>query len=209
MQTTHGGPATSTPPDESGKKAARQLYRDRRRAFVAGLSSGEREALLRELAARCAPLTRLPAARAAPVASYAAIRDEMDPQFVEQLFGPHAFPRIDNGSLRFHVAAWRELVPGPMGIPQPRADAPEIVPQLLLVPLIAATPSGVRLGQGGGYYDRTLARLRSQLQDGQALVTVGLAWDCQIADILPLEAHDVRLDWLATPTRLVECGRNG
>ncbi|WP_416908132.1 MAG: 5-formyltetrahydrofolate cyclo-ligase [Polymorphobacter sp.] len=209
MQTTHGGPATSTSPDESGKKAARQLYRDRRRAFVSALNAGEREALLRDVAARCAPLTRLQAARAAPVASYAAIGNEMDPQFVEERFGPHAFPRIDGGRLRFHVAAWSELLPGPMGIPQPRADTPEIMPHLLLVPLIAATLDGVRLGQGGGYYDRTLALLQSQLPDGQALVTVGLAWDCQIADILPHEAHDIRLDWLATPTRLVECGRNG
>jgi 5-formyltetrahydrofolate cyclo-ligase len=204
MQTTHGGPATSFSSDDSGKKAARQLYRDRRRAFVATLNAETREALLRDLARVCAPLTRLPAARAAPIASYAAIGDEIDPQFVEADFGPHAFPRIEGQDLRFHVAAWSELEAGPLKIPQPRADAPEVMPQLLLLPLIAATPGGVRLGQGGGYYDRTLARLR---QTGP-IVTVGLAWDCQMAEMLPREAHDVLLDWIATPTRLFECARN-
>jgi 5-formyltetrahydrofolate cyclo-ligase len=213
MQTTHGGPANrhilDKAADESGKKAARQLYRDRRRAFVAGLVAGEREALLRDLATRCAPLARLDGARAAPVASYAAMGSEMDPQFVERLFGPHAFPRIVDDMLHFHVADWADLVPGPMGIGQPRADLPEVFPQLLLVPLIAATLDGVRLGQGGGYYDRTLARLRARnmASGGAPVITVGLAWDCQIAEILPVEAHDVRLDWLATPTRLVACGQ--
>lgn len=204
MQTTHGGPATSILSDQSGKTAARQLYRDRRRAFVATLDAGAREALLRDCARVCAPLSRLPAARAAPIASYAAVGDEMDPQFVEAEFGAHAFPRIEGRGLRFHVAEWRALVPGPMNIPQPRADAPEAEPRLLLVPLIAATPGGVRLGQGGGYYDRTLARLRAT---GPA-VAVGLAWDCQIAEMLPREAHDEVLDWIATPTRLFECVRN-
>jgi len=204
MQTTHGGPATSFSSDDSGKTAARQLYRDRRRAFAATLDASAREALLRDLALVCAPLTQLGAARAAPIASYAAIGAEIDPQFVEADFGPHAFPRIEGRLLRFHVAAWSELVPGPLKIPQPRADAPEVRPQLLLVPLIAATPAGVRLGQGGGFYDRTLEQLR---RDG-TVVTVGLAWDCQMAEMLPREAHDVLLDWIATPTRLFECARN-
>lgn len=208
MQTTHGGPATLSFDDS--KRAARQLYRDRRRAFVAGLDEDAREALLRDLARVCAPLTQLAAARAAPIASYAAIGDEIDPEFVEKNFGPHAFPRIEGENLRFHVSDWADLVPGPLRIPQPLARAPEVRPRLLLVPLVAATLGGVRLGQGGGYYDRTLARLRADGAGvgGGELVTVGLAWECQIADILPCDAHDVLLDWLATPQRLVDCAQN-
>lgn len=216
MQTTHGGPATTssdTTSSDTGdgkkddsKKAARQLYRDRRRAFVAGLDAPAREALLRQLAAVCAPLAQLKVARAAPIASYAAVGDEIDPEFVEKAFGPHAFPRIIGDLLHFHVADWADLVPGPLRIPQPLASAPEVQPRLLLVPLIAATLGGVRLGQGGGYYDRTLARLLADA-DGP-VVTVGLAWECQLAEILPRAPHDVLLDWLATPQRLVDCAQN-
>ncbi len=200
MQTTHGGPATSS---SDSKRAARQLYRDRRQAFVATLSPAEREASDRQLAAMAAPLLDLPEA-ASPVACYASIGDEIDPQFVERLFAAHGFPRITGRDLSFHLADWKDLIPGPLGIPQPTPDAPIFTPRLLLVPLIAATREGVRLGQGGGYYDRTLARLRA----AGLVVAVGLAWECQIAELLPHEPHDQRLDWLLTPQRLVDCAAN-
>ena len=99
--------------------------------------------------------------------------------FVEELLGPHAFPRISGKDLTFHMSPWADLVPGPLGIPQPPATAPQVTPDLLLVPLLAATLDGVRLGQGGGYYDRTLAALRAK----GPVTAVGLAWEVQIADV--------------------------
>ena len=195
MQTTHGGPATLSP---ASKPALRQLYRERRKAHVASLGTA-REAAERALVLHAVQLPTLPG----PVASYASVGDEIDPQWLEAALGPHAFPRINGKALSFHMAAWKDLVPGPLSIPQPRADAPQITPRLLLVPLLAVTRSGVRLGQGGGYYDRTLASLRA----AGPITTIGLAWDVQIADHLPHEPHDQRLDWVATPTQLVDCGQ--
>jgi 5-formyltetrahydrofolate cyclo-ligase len=190
---------------DSSKPALRALFRERRRSFVAGLSADlsadTRTRLERDLARIVAPLARLPQAQAAAIASHASVGDEIDPQFAEQVFGPHGFPRIEGDQLRFHLAPWSALKPGRFGIPEPQPTAPEIVPQLLLVPLIAATPGGVRLGQGGGWYDRTLARLRAE----RTTIAVGLAWECQLADALPCAPHDQRLDWIATPSRLVEC----
>ena len=183
-------------PDDP-KPALRQLYRDRRKAFVAGLTPAAREALDRDLATACKPLKD----RYKNIASYASIGDEIDPRFVEELLGPHAFPRISGKDLTFHLAPWADLVPGPLGIPQPPASAPQVTPDLLLVPLLAATLDGVRLGQGGGYYDRTLAALRAT----GPVTAVGLAWEVQIADFLPQEAWDQRLDMIATPARLVDC----
>jgi 5-formyltetrahydrofolate cyclo-ligase len=88
---------------------------------------------------------------------------------------------------------WRpgdELVPGQEGGPIPNAAAPELSPDLLLVPLLAFDNKGYRLGQGGGYYDRTLATLR--------VLAIGLAYVGQEIDEVPHEAHDVRLDWIVT-----------
>jgi 5-formyltetrahydrofolate cyclo-ligase len=184
------------------KPALRELFRQRRADFVAGLEAGTRKAAECRLAEIVAPA--LPAGL--PAASYAAVGAEIDPQFVEQRLGPHAFPRIAGaGLITFHVAAWRDLVPGPMGIPQPGPDAPVIMPRLLLVPLLAGTPTGLRLGQGGGYYDRALARLRA----AGAVTAIGLAWDVQVTDMLPHDPWDQRLDWLATPTRLFDCRAAG
>ena len=183
--------------EDNPKPALRQLYRERRRDFVAGLAPAERERLERDLATICKPLKD----RYKHVASYASVGDEIDPRFVEEMLGPHAFPRISGKDLSFHMSPWADLVPGPLGIPQPPASAPQVTPDLLLVPLLATTLDGVRLGQGGGYYDRTLAALRAK----GAVTAVGLAWEVQIAEFLPQEAWDQRLDMVATPARLVDC----
>lgn len=114
-----------------------------------------------------------------------------------------ALPRFESrdSSMQFHV--WRDpfedgdLEPGPFGLLQPAADAKAASPSLVLVPLLAFTPTGDRLGQGGGHYDRWL-------DDNPEALPIGLAWDCQCTDVLPVEPHDRRLEAVVTPTRYYE-----
>jgi 5-formyltetrahydrofolate cyclo-ligase len=120
---------------------------------------------------------------------------------VEKRLGPHAFPRVDGPRLTFHQCAWAELKPGFQGIPEPPASAPLVQPDLLLVPVIAVTRGGVRLGQGRGYYDRALAELRRH----RPVTAIALAWGVQLADALPAEPWDIPVDWVATPELLVDC----
>jgi 5-formyltetrahydrofolate cyclo-ligase len=89
---------------------------------------------------------------------------------------------------------------GPFGMPQPAAEAAEATPQVLFMPLVAFTAEGARLGQGGGHYDRWL-------EAHPETVAIGLAWDAQLADSLPLEPHDRPLAMVVTPTRLYEGNR--
>ena len=86
------------------------------------------------------------------------------------------------------------LVPDPYGAMQPAADAAELVPQVAICPLVGFTADGRRLGQGGGYYDRFLART-------PGVVAIGIAWDCQLVEDLPSEPHDMPLRAVITPTR--------
>lgn len=98
--------------------------------------------------------------------------------------------------------AWEEgdvLVRGPLGIGTPRPEAPEVVPDLVLTPLVAFDASGYRLGHGAGYYDMTLAGLRAR----GAVLAVGVAFDAQEVAAVPRERHDQRLDALATPSRVL------
>lgn len=94
----------------------------------------------------------------------------------------------ESKQLRFHV--W---FPGcPMeedayGIPKPK-DTPSFEPQLLLVPCVGYGPKGVRLGYGGGFYDRTLAALSPRP------VTVGVGYAHGFIPWLTPEPHDVPLD---------------
>ncbi len=89
------------------------------------------------------------------------------------------------------------LETGPYGITQPRGDAPATAPSVLFVPLIGFTPDGHRLGQGGGHYDRWL-------QAHPNAQAIGLAWDCQMVEKMPVLPHDVRLSAVITPTRLYQ-----
>lgn len=85
----------------------------------------------------------------------------------------------------------------PWGGLQPPPRLEPVVPDVVVVPLLAFTTRGERLGQGGGHYDRWLAA-------NPLVPAIGLAWDCQIADALPTEAHDRHLAAVVTPTRIYE-----
>ena len=93
------------------------------------------------------------------------------------------------------------LVVGRWNIKVPPEEAPEVLPDVLLVPLLAFDRKGFRLGYGGGFYDRTLARLRKL----KSVVAVGLAYDGQRVDAVPHVDYDERLDWVLTPTGPLRC----
>jgi 5-formyltetrahydrofolate cyclo-ligase len=86
------------------------------------------------------------------------------------------------------------LVAGSYGELVPADTAPEATPDILVVPLLAFTRDGGRLGYGGGYYDRTLEKLRKAGNP----VAVGYAFGAQEVDALPLSPLDQHLDWVVT-----------
>ncbi len=88
-----------------------------------------------------------------------------------------------------------DLEPGPFDLKQPSADAAEITPDVLFVPLVGFTVELARLGQGGGHYDRWLVQ-------NPGVKAIGMAWDAQLVETLPTEPHDMALDAVVTPTRL-------
>ena len=88
-----------------------------------------------------------------------------------------------------------DLEKGAFGMMQPQSSASAVTPDLLFVPLVGFTDKGHRLGQGGGHYDRYLATYANTL-------AIGLAWDIQLCEDLPIEPHDITLDAVITPTRL-------
>lgn len=114
-----------------------------------------------------------------------------------------ALPWFAERGAEMEFRLWRDphdedgLEAGPYGMMQPLRDAPEVTPDITFVPLLGFTPRGERLGQGGGHYDRWLAA-------NPRVQTIGLAWDCQLLDSLPAEAHDIRLGAVITPTRIYE-----
>jgi len=82
---------------------------------------------------------------------------------------------------------------GPFGAKVPEQDD-FFEPEILIVPLVAFDRTGGRLGYGGGFYDRTLERLRAK----RATLAIGFAFAAQEAEGLPLEATDQPLDMIVT-----------
>lgn len=87
------------------------------------------------------------------------------------------------------------LYVGKHGISEPARSQP-LLPDMLIVPLLAYDEQGTRLGYGGGYYDRTLQHLTQQ---GITPLCIGIAYSFQHHDDLPREAHDMTLDAVITP----------
>ena len=77
------------------------------------------------------------------------------------------------------------------GVPAPLPLAETVAPDLIVTPLLAFDARGGRLGQGGGYYDRTFAALPE-------VVRVGFAYAGQEVENLPVEMHDIRLHGVLT-----------
>lgn len=90
------------------------------------------------------------------------------------------------------------LVTGSFGISEPTEAAPEVSPQVLLVPMLAFDRQGHRLGYGGGYYDRTLKALRAARDGGGDIVAIGVAFAGQLSDKVPVSQNDQPLDWILT-----------
>ncbi|MGO9004491.1 MAG: 5-formyltetrahydrofolate cyclo-ligase [Beijerinckiaceae bacterium] len=108
---------------------------------------------------------------------------------------------------RDHALVFRRWRPGEplvevkFGIKEPAADAPEVQPDLVFVPLVAFDRRGHRLGYGAGFYDRTLAGLRTI---GRT-TTVGIAYAVQELPENPAEDHDQRLDYVLTDREWINC----
>jgi len=98
---------------------------------------------------------------------------------------------------------WRPgepTVAGQMRIPEPRADAPAIDPDLIFTPLAVFDRRGHRIGYGAGHYDRTLAGLRAR----KRVAAVGVAYSVSEVEEIPVEPHDEPMDFILTEIELIE-----
>jgi 5-formyltetrahydrofolate cyclo-ligase len=135
------------------------------------------------------------------VAGYCPRGDEVDVRpLLAALHGQGiacALPVVERRASPLVFRVWEPgaaLSEGAYGIPEPSASSEAVIPTIVLVPLLAFDRAGHRLGNGGGYYDRTLAVLRDE---GKVLV-VGVGFAAQEVACLPAESHDQRLDWVVT-----------
>lgn len=162
------------------------------------------------IARRAAPL--LAALSPRGLAAYVAMRSEVDPAplvaAARKLGAVVGLPVVlPQGGLAF-LRHERDdpLVPGGFGTLVPVAGAPEIVPDVIIVPLVGFDRRGTRIGYGKGHYDRTIGVLR---QRGASPVLIGVAFSVQEVDTIPHEPHDIRLDVIVTETEILDFRMQG
>jgi 5-formyltetrahydrofolate cyclo-ligase len=139
------------------------------------------------------------------VACYHAFRSELDTApLVGALRGQDfriCLPVVEEAGKPLVFQEWSkdsELVAGRYGVKAP-ASGDRVVPQVLIVPLLAFDDACHRLGYGGGYYDRTIAALRAEA----GLLAIGYAFSRQHVRHIPLEPWDVGLDAVVTERGVV------
>ena len=143
------------------------------------------------------------------VAGYWPIQSEISPFPLMEAFADRgyalALPCLvrEDDTFRMIFRRFRigdRLISGPFDILQPDEGLQEVEPDIVLMPLLAFTESGQRLGYGGGYYDRAVAALRGR----KAIQAIGIAFSAQQLAEIPFEVHDQNLDGMYTDQGVIE-----
>jgi 5-formyltetrahydrofolate cyclo-ligase len=120
-----------------------------------------------------------------------------------QTYLPVIHPFSQGHLLFLHYNQHTPLVNNRYNILEPRLDVTKLTPcstlDVIFTPLVGFDNHGHRIGMGGGYYDRTLAPWFTQ---NTGPVPIGLAHDCQHVEKLPIEAWDVPLPFIVTPSKI-------
>jgi 5-formyltetrahydrofolate cyclo-ligase len=143
------------------------------------------------------------------VALYCAVGNEVETRAIRD----HAFrhrktvfcPKFSGADSAVFVALGSDavLIDGGFGVPEPPGDeclsAADCESLIVFVPGVLFDGLGNRLGRGGGWYDRALQRL------GDRGVFVGLAYDCQVIDRLPVQSWDQKVHYVITESKVIDC----
>ncbi len=184
----------------SAKAGLRRAAAARRDA----LPAEERQAAAEAIAGRAFPL---PVAAGAIVSGFMPMKSEINPLPLMQKLAARgarlALPRIIGRGHPLSMRDWAfgaPLTRGQWGIREPAADAPEVDPDVLIVPLLAFDRAGHRIGFGAGYYDMTIAALRGR----KTIVAVGIGFAAQEVPDVPHTERDARLDLVLTEREVID-----
>jgi 5-formyltetrahydrofolate cyclo-ligase len=185
---------------EDAKAMLRREALARRDALPRELRAAAAEAI----AARPFPLAIEPGA---VVSGFMPMKSEINPiplmRKLADAGATLALPVVAGKGKPLIMRAWRlgePLASGVWGIREPKPDAPEVFPDILIVPLLAFDRRGHRIGYGAGYFDMTIAALRAS----KPVVAAGIAFAAQEIAAVPTTPRDARLDLVLTEREVID-----
>ena len=190
-------PAEPAPDQKAALRAAALALRD-------ALPAVERQAAAEAIAARGLPVEVTPGAI---VSGFMPMKTEINPlPLMRKLADAGARLALPAIAGRGHPLIMRayafgdEFARGQWGIREPKAEAAEVAPDILLVPLACFDRAGHRIGYGAGYYDMTIHALRAK----KPVTAIGLAFATQEISQVPAATHDERLDLVLTEREVID-----
>ena len=190
-------PANPPNADKAALRAAALARRD-------ALPAAERVAAVETVTRRPFPVAF---EQGAIVSGYSPMRSEFNPvPLMRKLADAGArlalpvTPKRGNPLIMRAFAFGDELASGVWGIREPRPEAPEVFPDIMLVPLACFDRKGHRIGYGAGYYDMTIARIRAM----KPVTAIGLAFSVQEIERVPATPFDQALDLVLTENETID-----
>jgi 5-formyltetrahydrofolate cyclo-ligase len=185
---------------EDAKAVLRREALARRDALPRELRAAAAEAI----AARPFPLAIEPGA---VVSGFMPMKSEINPiplmRKLADAGATLALPVVAGKGKPLIMRAWslgEPLAAGVWGIREPKPEAPEVFPDILIVPLLAFDRRGHRIGYGAGYFDMTIAALRAR----KPVVAAGIAFAAQEIAEVPTTPRDARLDLVLTEREVID-----
>jgi 5-formyltetrahydrofolate cyclo-ligase len=164
----------------------------------------ERAAAAQTIAARAFPV---PVPPGVTVSGFIPLKNEIDVRpllrKLSQMGAKLALPVVVGRGEPLIMRAWEFGAPlkaGGWGISEPPPHAPEALPDILLVPLLAFDRAGDRIGYGAGYFDITIRSLRAQ----KPVIAIGIAFAAQEIAQVPTTPRDARLDLVLTENEVID-----
>jgi len=147
---------------------------------------------------------------------YHPVHNEVSPKIFIKYFETKnitlSLPVVDTLSNSITFKEWfykEELTKGPLGNMEPLKSKKNIFPQIMVVPLLMFDKSLLRLGYGGGFYDKSINKHKKYFKKKEKpFITIGLAHSSQEIDFLPHESHDMRLNFIVTEKELLSKSKN-
>ncbi len=163
-----------------------------------------RQAAAEAIAARKFPLAIAPGVI---VSGFMPLKSEINPLPLMRKLAAQgarlALPAVAGRAQPLIMHEWdfgEPLIAGFWGIREPKPEAAEVAPDILLVPLLAFDRAGHRIGYGAGYYDLTIAQLRAR----KPVIAAGLAFAVQEVPTVPATRRDARLDLVLTEREVID-----
>jgi 5-formyltetrahydrofolate cyclo-ligase len=191
-------------PDTTETQSEKAALRETALALRDALPAAERQAAAEAIAVRPLPVA---IKRGIVVSGFMPMKTEINPNPLMRKLADAgaqlALPAIAGRGKPLIMRAWTfgdPLKAGQWGIREPGPDAPEVAPDILIVPLACFDRAGHRIGYGAGYYDMTINALRTK----KPAVAIGVGFAAQEIPRVPATERDARLDLVLTERELID-----